>query len=210
MTRSPSLTVGTRPFGFSARYSGSLLPPKGPPKSTRSYSSPSSAQHHSTFCTLDDVVRPQIFSIRASPIGFGLWSLSFFRSATAWRESRRIIAAGGVDEPICFPARRCVSPVAAQRGGDPTRSVSVEKLEDGGQLREAGADRVSGFQRRLERQARRQAERVLERQRPPPARAARAAPVPIIVGRDNRITALSRCGPLPSLPPSAAKQARSG
>src|SRR5215475_1454339 len=66
-----SLIVGTRPLGFIARYSGSRLPTKGPPRSTRSYSMPSSAQHHSTFCTLDEVVRPQIFSIAASPITVG-------------------------------------------------------------------------------------------------------------------------------------------
>src|SRR5437588_7449025 len=63
MTRSPSLTVGTSPFGLSLRYSGSRLPPNGPPRSTRSNGMSSSAQHHSTFCTFDEVVRPQIFSI---------------------------------------------------------------------------------------------------------------------------------------------------
>src|SRR6202047_4377291 len=179
MTRSPSLTVGTRPFGFSARYSVSWLPPNGPPKSTRSYWSPSSAQHQSTFCTLDDVVRPQIFNIPATPIGSGLWSLSFVRSATARRGSRVMIArcmtgGGGIDEPICFRARRRVSPVAAQRECDPTGRGGFEKLAVDGQLRETGADRVSRFQRRVERQARRQAERMLKRQRPPPASAARA------------------------------------
>src|ERR1700752_2451734 len=71
MIRSPSLTVGTKPFGFMARYSESWLPPNGPPRSTRSYSIPSSAQHHNTFCTLDEVVRPQIFSIADSPITLG-------------------------------------------------------------------------------------------------------------------------------------------
>src|SRR4051812_38753768 len=65
MIRSPSLTVGTRPLGLSRRYSASRLPPNGPPTSSRSYSRPSSAQVHSTFCTLDEVVRPQIFSIAA-------------------------------------------------------------------------------------------------------------------------------------------------
>src|SRR5580765_8574530 len=74
MTRSPSITVGTRPLGLSLKYSGSRLPPNGPPQSVRSNSMPSSAQHHSTFCTFDEVGRPQIFSIFAalrigSPIG---------------------------------------------------------------------------------------------------------------------------------------------
>src|SRR6202035_5877179 len=63
MIRSPSLTVGTRPLGLSWRYSGSRLPPNGPPRSTRSNGRSSSAQHHSTFCTLDELARPQIFSI---------------------------------------------------------------------------------------------------------------------------------------------------
>src|SRR5262249_54810821 len=78
-----SSIVGTRPFGFIARYFGSRLPPNGPPRSTRSYSMPSSAQHHSTFWTLDDVVRPQILSIAAPPAGFAVWSLSFLPGATA-------------------------------------------------------------------------------------------------------------------------------
>src|SRR5215831_7863969 len=69
-TKPLSLIVGTRPLGFIARYSRSRLPPNGPPRSTRSYSMPSSAQHQSTFCTLDDVVRPQIFNIVAPPVGF--------------------------------------------------------------------------------------------------------------------------------------------
>src|SRR5207302_10260427 len=63
MTKSPSLTVGTRPFGLSRRYSGSRLPPNGPPRSSRSNGRSNSAQHHSTFCTLDELARPQIFSI---------------------------------------------------------------------------------------------------------------------------------------------------
>src|SRR5438477_7793864 len=63
MIRSPSLSVGTRPFGLSRRYSGSRLPPNGPPRSSRSNGRSNSAQHHSTFCTLDELARPQIFSI---------------------------------------------------------------------------------------------------------------------------------------------------
>src|SRR5205085_9178043 len=89
---------------------------------------------------------------------------------------------GVVDEPICSPARRRVSPVAAQRGGDPAGSVGAERLEDGGQLREAGADRLSRFQRRVERQARCQAEGMLERERSSPKSAPRTGPVPITLG----------------------------
>src|SRR5882672_3767982 len=61
--RPSSLMVGTSPLGFIARYSGVLLTPNLPPASTRSYLTLSSAQHHSTFCTLIELVRPQIFSI---------------------------------------------------------------------------------------------------------------------------------------------------
>src|ERR1700722_6640488 len=60
------MTVGTSPLGLSFRYSGSRLPPNGPPWSTRSWAMFSSAQVHNTFCTFDDVVRPQIFSMPSS------------------------------------------------------------------------------------------------------------------------------------------------
>src|SRR5260221_14589643 len=64
------MTVGTSPFGLSFRYSGSRLPPNGPPWSTLSNGRSSSAQHHSTFFTFDELARPQIFSIaRILPIG---------------------------------------------------------------------------------------------------------------------------------------------
>src|SRR6185295_17394042 len=62
MKPSSSIT-GTRPFGFIARYSGLSLPPNLPPTSTRSYARPSSSAHHTTFWTLIDETRPQIFSI---------------------------------------------------------------------------------------------------------------------------------------------------
>src|SRR5467141_4609858 len=94
--RPSSLIVGTRPLGFIVRYSGSRLPPKGPPRSTRSYSMPSSAQHHNTFCTLDEVVRPQIFSIAASPITLAYMELSFLLDATAvWAKSYIVASSGG-------------------------------------------------------------------------------------------------------------------
>src|SRR5215467_1085489 len=58
---SSSSSVGTRPFGFIARYAGSRFLPNGPPMSMRSCLSPISPIAHITFCTFDDVVRPQIF-----------------------------------------------------------------------------------------------------------------------------------------------------
>src|ERR1051326_9324419 len=64
--RSSSCKVGTRPLGLSARYAGCLLPPNLPPTSTRSCFSPSSPTAHITFCTFEEVLRPQIFSIQSS------------------------------------------------------------------------------------------------------------------------------------------------
>src|SRR5438270_9052969 len=66
MTPSSSI-VGTSPFGLSARYSVALFLPNGPPTSSRSNGISSSPQHHSTFCTLLDVLRPRIFSIVIVP-----------------------------------------------------------------------------------------------------------------------------------------------
>src|SRR4026209_997714 len=68
-TKSPSLMVGTKPLGFMAAYSGSLLPPNFPPQSRRSNCTPSSPQHQSTFCTFEESVRPQILIIVASVSG---------------------------------------------------------------------------------------------------------------------------------------------
>ena len=96
-----------------------------------------------------------------------------------------------------------VSAGATQQG-----QSALRKLEDDGHLRETGAGRISRFQRRVERQARRQAERVLERQRPSPASAARAARVPDKRGRLLRRSA--GVVPSPSPPPSAAGSARDG
>src|ERR1700755_1012072 len=59
-TKSPSTKVGTRPLGFIARYSASLLRPNCMPASIRSWAISSSARHHSTFCTFTEFGRPQI------------------------------------------------------------------------------------------------------------------------------------------------------
>src|SRR5262245_28643710 len=64
--RPSSRIVGTSPLGFIARYSGVLFTPNFPPASTRSYLRFSSAQVHSTFCTLTELVLPQIFSMCSS------------------------------------------------------------------------------------------------------------------------------------------------
>ena len=57
-TKPSSSMVGTSPLGFIARYSGMSVPPKAPPTSARPYARSSSAQHHRTFCTLEEFERP--------------------------------------------------------------------------------------------------------------------------------------------------------
>src|ERR1700722_17755694 len=75
MTRPPSSIVGTTPLGFMSRYHFWSLPPNAMPTSTRSYVSPHSSAHHSTFMTLIELTRPQIFiplsqksSVRCGPV----------------------------------------------------------------------------------------------------------------------------------------------
>src|ERR1019366_253856 len=58
-----SSIVGTSALGFIALYSGVVLTPNCRPASMRSYSRLSSPQHHSTFWTLIELARPQIFSM---------------------------------------------------------------------------------------------------------------------------------------------------
>src|SRR4029077_9419669 len=53
--------VGTTPLGFMSRYHFWSLPPKAPPTSVRSYFRPHSSAAHSTFMTLIELARPQIF-----------------------------------------------------------------------------------------------------------------------------------------------------
>src|SRR5215210_6962158 len=55
--------VGIRPLGLRARYSGVSTTPKAIPASMRLKGRSSSAQHHSTFWTLIEFVRPQILSM---------------------------------------------------------------------------------------------------------------------------------------------------
>src|SRR5262245_43084912 len=61
MIRPPSSMVGATPLGFILRYQGWSLPPKAPPTSSRSYFTPHSSAAHSTFITLIELARPQIF-----------------------------------------------------------------------------------------------------------------------------------------------------
>src|SRR5215218_1616748 len=55
--------VGIRPLGLRARYAGVSTTPKAIPASMRLKGRFSSAQHHSTFWTLIEFVRPQILSM---------------------------------------------------------------------------------------------------------------------------------------------------
>src|SRR5579864_5965137 len=54
----------------------------------------SSAQHHSTFCTLDELARPQIFSIASLLASDASWSLRFLESATIGDAFGCILAGG--------------------------------------------------------------------------------------------------------------------
>src|SRR3569833_3237995 len=74
--RPPSSIVGTTPLGFMSRYHFWSLPPYCSPTFSRSYCSPHSSAHHSTFMTLIEFARPQIFivlpprnSVRRGPVG---------------------------------------------------------------------------------------------------------------------------------------------
>src|SRR5579862_587982 len=61
MMRPPSSMVGTTPLGFMSRYHFWSLPPCCMPTFSRSYFNPHSSAHHSTFMTLIELARPQIF-----------------------------------------------------------------------------------------------------------------------------------------------------
>src|SRR5207237_7376271 len=62
-TSPSSSIVGTRPLGLRLRYRGVFTTPNGPPASIRLYPSDNSSQHQSTFCTLSELLLPQIVSM---------------------------------------------------------------------------------------------------------------------------------------------------
>src|SRR6476619_2347213 len=70
MMRPPSSMVGTTPLGFMSRYHFWSLPPNAMPTFSRSYFSPHSSAHHSTFMTLIELARPQIFISAPSKSAF--------------------------------------------------------------------------------------------------------------------------------------------
>src|SRR6185312_7457338 len=96
MMRPPSSIVGTTPFGFMSRYHFWSLPPYCSPTFSRSYLSPHSSAHHSTFMTLIEFARPQIF------ISFP-FSHSPHPEERAQRASRRV---GTSTLPVSHPSRR--------------------------------------------------------------------------------------------------------
>src|SRR6185369_5552755 len=71
MMRPPSSMVGTTPLGFMSRYHFWSLPPNAMPTFSRSYATPHSSAHHSTFITLIELTRPQTFITRLP------WLLAF-------------------------------------------------------------------------------------------------------------------------------------
>src|SRR5215204_552816 len=103
-TTSPSCRAGTRPFGLSAKYDGSRLPPKAPPTSVCSCMTAVSPTAHITFCTLDEFLRPQIFSIALparvgeSGEGEGRNAASAFQLARFLRQHDRNAVADRVGE----------------------------------------------------------------------------------------------------------------
>src|SRR5450830_1354101 len=86
-----SSMVGTRPFGFSLRYSGVFTTPKLMPASMRSYGRPISSHSQVTFFRLDEFARPHIFSIRFLPIQMlmisRVWAFAF--AHRLFHESRK-------------------------------------------------------------------------------------------------------------------------
>src|SRR5205823_4391681 len=130
MIRSPSLTVGTSPFGFSFKYSGSLLPPNGPPISTRSNGRSSSAQHHSTFCTFEDVDRPQIFSMETSRL-----AALFMEPEFSGERNRAQVLHDPHHAPCpCHRLRH-----RRDRAGKPAGHRDIAEMEGRGYLRQEGA-----------------------------------------------------------------------
>src|SRR3972149_624425 len=74
-------------IGFIVLSSGVLLTPNCMPASMRSNGRFISAQHHSTFCTLIELVRPQIFSmVMVLPENFS--------DGTVYQDGRCVMAAG--------------------------------------------------------------------------------------------------------------------
>src|SRR6476661_519149 len=92
MIRPPSSIVGTTPLGFMSRYHFWSLPPYCSPTFSRSYLSPHSSAHHSTFMTLIEFARPQIFI-----------SLPFHTHLTL-RSERASVSKGGHEHLVCCPS----------------------------------------------------------------------------------------------------------
>src|SRR5690606_5666928 len=103
---SSSCRVGTSPFGFMARYSVSRFLPKAPPTSMRSCGRPSSPTAHITFCTLDDVLRPQILSIGCTPV-------SRRHAREGGHPALRLRCLQLLDHPPLRVMTACINPVAA-------------------------------------------------------------------------------------------------
>src|SRR5215510_4506537 len=76
---SSSSSVGTSEFGFIARYAASFVLPKAPPTSMRSNGTFISPSAQMTFCTFDEVLRPQILStgcLRSWLLDVGSWPIA--------------------------------------------------------------------------------------------------------------------------------------
>src|SRR5215472_3203095 len=104
---------------------------------------PSSAQHQSTFCTFDEVVRPQIFSIAPPPAKFVSIEPQFLRQCNSGANKcivpflDRIIAIPVAsrrlsDEPVRIPAGGRPAALHRDGRGKSTGSNGDQRLEGGG------------------------------------------------------------------------------
>src|SRR5262249_16873806 len=109
----------------------------------------SSAQHHNTFCTLDEVERPQIFSMAS----FSAVAPAIIMEPPFQRKP---------DVPHHYAVRggncRAVGNLARDRAGKPARRSGHQELEEFRQMRPAGANGVPRLHSGGKRETRRQAE----------------------------------------------------
>src|ERR1051326_9301888 len=98
----------------------------------------SSAQHHKTFCTLDELARPQIFSIASLLASSASWSLRFLESATTGaspgvccHSSFQPQSRQEANEPS-HPRHSCSRTPSRHGLGEPARRRGGQKLEGDG------------------------------------------------------------------------------
>src|ERR1700746_805673 len=83
---------------------------------------PSSAQHHSTFCTFDEVVRPQIFSIPLPPDRIRGYRASDCIPAQPLPGDRLLFGPFGGESDWTTPARASVTTTRAREVSPASKS----------------------------------------------------------------------------------------